>query len=108
MTPKKLEKYNDIVVDIVYDFCKRYYKEVYDEEMEQIDWMHDIDIWEYKGILWDPINMWDYYFPFSDILMTEAYNIPCKIFQKYYDLCLEYDGEPWINLYNYWKKWISQ
>lgn len=76
-----------------------------DEEYTDTDFLQDSDlIKDYKWVLLWPINIWDNYFSIDDILMATEHNIPCKVLQEWYDLYIETDWKPWINLYNYWKK----
>lgn len=101
-----INKYNELVKKIVFSWAKRYYKELYNEELDE-KW--DLDIMEYKGILLWPINICDEYHSLDDILMAEKYNIPAKIMQERYEKYLETEwkwGFP--NLYNYnLQKWAT-
>jgi predicted transcriptional regulator len=44
------------------------------------------------------------YLSVDDILIAEHHQIPCKVFEKYYNLCLDTDWTPWINLINFYLK----
>ena len=93
-------KYNKLIETIVFDFVKRYYKEIYQEEAER----NDFDIMNYVGINSWPVELSDMYLDINDILIAELYHIPCKVYSDYYSLCLDTEWKPWINLYNYFRK----
>ena len=97
---KNIIKYNKLIDIIVYDFVKRYYKEIFQEKAEQ----SDFEIMNYAGINSWPVEIQDMYLGIDDILVAELYQIPCKIYYDYYNLCLDTDWKPWINLYNYFRK----
>lgn len=97
---KNIIKYNKLIETIVFDFVKRYYKEVYQEEAER----NDFDIINYVGVSFWPVEISDMYLDINDILIAELYQIPCKIYRDYYNLCLDTEWNPWINLYNFFRK----
>lgn len=78
-----IKKYNKIVTDIISNFCKRYWKEVYEQEIEYSDYKYSIDILEYQGIALWPINISDDYYALEDILLAEHLKIPCKCVRDY-------------------------
>ena len=104
-----LTQYNKELISIIHHFTRRYYKEMYDEEYTDTDFLHDRDlIMDYKWVLLWPVVISDNYFSIEDILIATEYNIPCKVLQEWYDLYIETDGNPWMNLYNYYVKNKSQ
>lgn len=97
---KNIIKYNKLIEEIVFDFVKRYYKEIYQEEAER----NDFDIINYVWINCWPVELSDMYLNIDDIIIAELYQIPCKIYTDYYNLCLDTEWKPGINLYNYFRK----
>lgn len=98
-----INQYNKLIEEIVKEFAKRYYKEIYDEEVERSDY----DIMNYVWISWGPVELNDMYLDINDILIAELYQIPCEIYKNYYyeslDAWMEWKTL-WINLYNYFRK----
>ena len=93
-----INEYNKLIKKIVDSFVKRFYKEIYEEDE------YYYNIMNYVWINSWPVEVSDMYFSIDDIIISEAYWIPSKIFEDYYDLCLDTEWEPWINLYNFWRK----
>ena len=94
---KLVNKYNKILDEIAKQFCTRYYKEIYNEELSEWDY----ELMDYVWIKTWMVEFCDMYFSIDDILVAELYKIPCKIFEKRYYLRIEEQEN--INLYNYWR-----
>jgi hypothetical protein len=68
-----------------------------------------VDIPNYCSDTWEKIDIkrikenLNIYLKKNDIIMVTEHNIPCKVLQEWYDLYIETDGKPWINLYYYWE-----
>jgi len=100
---KAIDNYNKSIRDLVKQFFLRACKEEW-TEVEDTDFENFVEIMDYEWIHNWPIYFWDMYFWIDDIATAELHQIPFKIFEKYYRLCLENDWRPWINLFNYWRK----
>lgn len=101
-----IKKYNKIVTDIVSHFCKRYWKEIYKEEIQNADYKYSIDIMEYQWVALWPINISDDYYDLNDIILAEHLQIPCEIVREYNNRMLERNMD-WkerdCNLYYFWQ-----
>ena len=98
-----IKQYNKIVEKITKEYLNTLCLELYNEKLE------DFDIMDYNWVLQWPVNFSDMYFNLDDIILAYRHKIPWKIFLDYNDLCLEcYENnkEPWINLFNYWRKQV--
>ena len=100
-----IEKYNQIVEEIVKAYAVRHFKELY-----ELDYLWDqiyIDNIDYKWVNQWPVNISDEYYNLDDIILAEHLQIPCKCLQDYNDRELERHQEgKEKNLYHYWKtKW---
>ena len=104
-----IEKYNQIVEEIVKAYAVRHYKELYDEELDDLWYQIYIDHMDYKWVNQWPVNISENYYSLDDIILAEHLQIPCKCLQDYNDRELErhQEGkEKDCNLYHYWKtKW---
>ncbi len=102
-----IEKYNQIVEEIVRAYAVRHFKELY--ELDNSGYQIYIDHMDYKWVNTWPVNIWDYYYNLDDIILAEHLRIPCKCLQDYNDRELErhQEGkEKDCNLYHYWEnKW---
>ncbi len=47
------------------------------------------------------------YLNIDDIIIAELYQIPCKIYTDYYNLCLDTEWKPGVNLYNFFRREIN-
>lgn len=104
-----IKEYNKIIKKIVRAYVVRHFKELYNEELDEIGYNHYIDLMEYKWVLQWPINISEDWYDLSDIILAQHHQIPCKCLQDY--LHRELDRyqkgtEEDCNLYNYWMtKW---
>lgn len=98
-----LKLYDSAFTALVKQFVYRYYKELYNEEPDELD--YDIMWWTDHG-LW-PININDMYLNIDEIYIAEANNIPCLVVENFYNDRLQAHYE-WkelgVNLINYWKR----
>lgn len=102
---KLITQYNQLIEEIVWNWYKRYSKEIYEQEEDL--YKTDYRIMDHYKVNEWPVEINDRFFSLNDILLCEAYNIPCKYLQDYYDEDLEAhmkDETLGINFYNYWMK----
>jgi len=93
---KIIQKYNEIIYKIVDNFAKRLYKEIYNEDEYEFDFM------DYQGIKQWPIEILGEYYSLDDIILAEHLKIPTKVVQDYNQW-----KEKNYNLYSYYKKWLN-
>ena len=101
-----IKKYNQIVEQIVKVYAVRHFKELYDEELDDLWYSYHVDLMDYQWVNQWPVNISDGYYDLDDIILAEHLQIPCKCVQDYYDRMLEryQEGkEKDCNLYHYWK-----
>lgn len=101
-----IQKYNETIYEIVDNFARRFYKEIYDEDEDE----YEFDLMDYEGIKQWPIEIWEEYYSLDDIILAEHLQIPTKVVQNYNEYNLEL-YEQWkekdCNLYSYYKKWLN-
>lgn len=97
-----IEKYNEIIAQIVNEFSRRYYKECFNERKYK-----DYRLMDYQWINQWPLEICDEFYYLDDILMTIKHNIPLKVVRERYNKRLDLhmqDKELGINLYNFFRK----
>lgn len=95
-----INKYNQIIEQIVDEFARRYYKECFNEREYK-----DFQLMDYQGINDWPLEICDEFYSINDILITIKHNIPLQITRERYNKQLDAHMEDkifWINLYNYY------
>lgn len=102
-----IEEYNQIVRSIVKSYAYRHYREIYNENIDDIDYVHYVDIHNYYGVDQWPVNINEDYYNLEDIILAEHLQIPCKCLKDYNERELEMyrEGkEKDCNLFRYWKE----
>ena len=93
-----IEKYNELVTEIVKEFSTRYNKEIYNEELQEEDYR----MMKYEWIISWPLEINDEIYSIDDILLTIYHNISLKLVQKWNWQKLENTTN--LNLYHFWKR----
>ena len=103
-----INKYEQSIFDLIEEFTKRFYFEVYNQKADEFDIKEAQDsiIWNRQVRLW-PVNINDLYFSTDDMYISIANNISMVLVENWYNDSLDAHmewKELWINLYNYWRK----
>ena len=102
-----IEKYNQIIRDIVKAYAVRHYKELYDEELDDLGYRNYVDLHNYYWVEQWPVNINEEYYNLDDIILAVHLQIPCKCVQNYnqreYEMYQE-GKEKDCNLYRYWRE----
>ena len=103
-----INKYEQSIFDLIEEFTKRFYFEVYNQKADEFDIKEAQDsiIWNRQVWLW-PVNINDLYFSTDDMYISIANNISMVLVENWYNDSLDAHmewKELWINLYNYWRK----
>ena len=102
---QKIQNYNIAFDELCFEFTKRFLE----SDWEEIS--HDDIVSSYRiiGDTKRPLAPYtvaineERYFDIWDIRETVENDIPIEIVKKWYDLNIETEWNPWINLVNFWK-----